>query len=133
FHAASSSSVVRLARLDGPSTRPRQHIVCPRNSTPATRARHISRIRVHHIRGSWPFSVKYDGLRRFSIGTSSASGLRIVLRTTLVFAALALSIACSGGSESSPSAGPRHVTLLHASYDPTRELFEEVNASFARH
>src|SRR5262249_34235081 len=31
-----------------------------------------------------------------------------------------------------PLAGPNDVTLLNVSYDPTRELYQELNASFVR-
>jgi sulfate/thiosulfate-binding protein len=43
--------------------------------------------------------------------------------------------ACSGsasGGGAAPGAELRQVSLLHVSYDPTRELFEEVNTAFAR-
>ncbi|MFO0686012.1 MAG: sulfate ABC transporter substrate-binding protein [Sandaracinus sp.] len=60
-------------------------------------------------------------------------------RTFFLFSLGLLAAACSGGG-STPSAtgagsgaAPRHVTLLHASYDPTRELFEDVNRAFAAH
>jgi sulfate/thiosulfate-binding protein len=36
-------------------------------------------------------------------------------------------------SSSSPVAAPRAVTLLNVSYDPTRELYEEINAAFRKH
>ena len=38
--------------------------------------------------------------------------------------------ACSGAGD---GAAPRAVELLNVSYDPTRELYQEVNAAFARH
>jgi sulfate/thiosulfate transport system substrate-binding protein len=40
-------------------------------------------------------------------------------------------LACSG--RSSPGSGARRVTLLNVSYDPTRELYEDFNAAFARY
>jgi sulfate/thiosulfate-binding protein len=60
----------------------------------------------------------------------SAGGLKVSnpmrpLRVAAVFALLALG-ACSQGPES-------EVTLLNASYDPTRELYEDVNLAFAKH
>lgn len=53
--------------------------------------------------------------------------------TPLLVFALALSAlaACQGRSSSGAAAG--HVTLLNVSYDPTRELYVEFNAAFARH
>jgi sulfate/thiosulfate-binding protein len=49
-----------------------------------------------------------------------------------VFAAL-LTLGCSSGTSApAPSEeAPRSVELLHVSYDPTRELFEEINTAFA--
>ena len=37
------------------------------------------------------------------------------------------------GSALSASAQPKEVTLLNVSYDPTRELYQEFNAAFAKH
>ena len=50
----------------------------------------------------------------------------------LPFAALALAggLVAAAGPARAAAAAP--VTLLNASYDPTRELYEEVNAAFAR-
>ena len=39
--------------------------------------------------------------------------------------------AASGGD--GEGASPRAVTLLNVSYDPTRELYQEVNEAFRRH
>ena len=53
-----------------------------------------------------------------------------------IVAAFAGAIACGGGSRSTTSATgsvPREITLLNVSYDPTRELYREFNAAFARH
>ncbi len=52
--------------------------------------------------------------------------------------ALAATIACgggqpSGGEEGAGTSRPAEVTLLNVSYDPTRELYEEFNAAFAKH
>jgi sulfate/thiosulfate transport system substrate-binding protein len=44
-------------------------------------------------------------------------------------AALVFSVACGGGGDSGASSS---VTLLNVSYDPTRELYQEVNAAFAK-
>jgi sulfate transport system substrate-binding protein len=60
------------------------------------------------------------------------------VRSSSLFALLLflVSLGCSGGSSapsgSSAPAELRHASLLHVSYDPTRELFEEVNTAFAR-
>jgi len=48
----------------------------------------------------------------------------------VVIAALALLAGC--GAPGGPSHGG-HVTLLNVSYDPTRELYEDFNAAFARY
>ena len=57
----------------------------------------------------------------------SASGPRGVA----VAAALLLAFAACGGEGGAPGAGAPGVTLLNVSYDPTRELYREVNAAFA--
>ncbi len=56
----------------------------------------------------------------------------------LACAAAALSTACGGGnsapgSANSPASAAAEVTLLNVSYDPTRELYREFNAAFAKH
>jgi sulfate transport system substrate-binding protein len=51
-----------------------------------------------------------------------------VSRPTVVSVALAALLACACGRDGDG----KSVTLLNASYDPTRELFEDVNAAFAR-
>ena len=42
---------------------------------------------------------------------------------------LAAALACRGNAGGNPS---EQLTLLNVSYDPTRELYEEINAAFAR-
>jgi sulfate/thiosulfate-binding protein len=60
-------------------------------------------------------------------------------RTALVLLLTGVGGACGGGSAPAEnraaqgSAPPASVELLNASYDPTRELYVEVNAAFARH
>jgi len=51
--------------------------------------------------------------------------IRTAIRFATVFAILAVG-ACAKGPTS-------EVTLLNASYDPTRELYEDINSAFARH
>jgi sulfate transport system substrate-binding protein len=53
------------------------------------------------------------------------AGPRIRLKVAVVAAALMVAT-CSNEPSS-------EVTLLNASYDPTRELYEDINAAFARH
>jgi sulfate transport system substrate-binding protein len=53
-------------------------------------------------------------------------GLQVSLVSLLLLAA------CNDGSGASGSAGAGAVQLLNVSYDPTRELYEEVNAAFAK-
>ena len=50
-------------------------------------------------------------------------------------AAAALPAACGGSSptDTAPASAPAEVTLLNVSYDPTRELYREFNAAFAKH
>src|SRR5690606_14079476 len=73
----------------------------------------------------------------FTRSTSSAPGasLRIpLLLTTLL--GIGLSAACGSGSarsESAPAGTPASIEILNVSYDPTRELYAEFNAAFARH
>jgi sulfate/thiosulfate-binding protein len=54
---------------------------------------------------------------------------RTVTTLGAALAALALGSGCSGSSAA--QAGP--VTLLNVSYDPTRELYRDFNAAFAKH
>jgi sulfate/thiosulfate transport system substrate-binding protein len=56
----------------------------------------------------------------------------------LAFAVAALYAACGGGNTApgaanAPASAPAEVTLLNVSYDPTRELYREFNAAFAKH
>jgi sulfate/thiosulfate transport system substrate-binding protein len=57
---------------------------------------------------------------------------RITAPAAIATTALALAVlsACGGPGE---SAGGRRVTLLNVSYDPTRELYEDYDAAFARY
>jgi sulfate transport system substrate-binding protein len=65
----------------------------------------------------------------------------INLRQTMFLLASAvagLSVACGGGNPApgganTPGSAPAEVTLLNVSYDPTRELYREFNAAFAKH
>jgi sulfate/thiosulfate transport system substrate-binding protein len=50
------------------------------------------------------------------------------MKSGLIVAALAVLAGCSGNS-----GGSKGVTLLNVSYDPTRELYQEYNAAFAKH
>jgi sulfate/thiosulfate transport system substrate-binding protein len=41
---------------------------------------------------------------------------------------------CGGGAaDTLPDGRPTYVEILNASYDPTRELYQDFNAAFARH
>ena len=53
-----------------------------------------------------------------------------ILLTALLM--LPLSACSDGGGEAGDGGKARQVTLLNVSYDPTRELYQEVNAAFAR-
>src|SRR5688572_22612235 len=46
-----------------------------------------------------------------------------------VFAAAA----CGGGDADGEAGQPASITILNVSYDPTRELYQDYNAAFARH
>jgi sulfate/thiosulfate-binding protein len=50
------------------------------------------------------------------------------MKSGLIVAALTLLAGCGGNS-----GGSKGVTLLNVSYDPTRELYQEYNAAFAKH
>src|SRR5687767_12826432 len=55
------------------------------------------------------------------------------MRTLMVLATVAAT-ACGGSTSDTTSAGARSdVTLLNVSYDPTRELYRDFNAAFAKH
>lgn len=51
------------------------------------------------------------------------------LRPLAVATLLLIAAGCGGGSTGSGSPGP--ITLLNVSYDPTRELYRDINAAFA--
>jgi sulfate/thiosulfate-binding protein len=59
---------------------------------------------------------------------SRPTGIRAAI--TLAIAAMA---ACSGQPGNAPPSTTGDVTLLNVSYDPTRELYREFNAAFAKH
>jgi sulfate/thiosulfate-binding protein len=62
--------------------------------------------------------------------TSAFPWRRVALGVALCVLALGVLAACQGGSESPHAA---RVTLLNVSYDPTRELYVDFNAAFARY
>ena len=71
---------------------------------------------------------------------SSLADKQHYLPAALVVAALTIALVGCGGSSkgalsrgASASGGKPAVTLLNVSYDPTRELYAEFNAAFARH
>ena len=55
----------------------------------------------------------------------------------LVFAGLLVAalVGCSGSSSGPGGAAnrPQAIELLNVSYDPTRELYRDINAAFAKH
>jgi len=57
--------------------------------------------------------------------------VRAAALALVVIPALTVLSSCNAGSESPPDA--KRVTLLNVSYDPTRELYAEFNAAFARY
>jgi sulfate/thiosulfate-binding protein len=60
--------------------------------------------------------------------------IRTFIRAATVLTAFAAMAAC-GGRQQQTAGGtaPAEVTLLNVSYDPTRELYREFNAAFAKH
>jgi sulfate/thiosulfate transport system substrate-binding protein len=63
--------------------------------------------------------------------TAGRSGWATILLGSLLMAGFALIIiGCSKGTNSKET---NHPILLNVSYDPTRELYEDFNAAFARH
>jgi len=62
----------------------------------------------------------------FGLSRGPAIGAAAALVLLFLFAEI------SSSSSSSLVAGPPAVTLLNVSYDPTRELYEEVNAAFVK-
>ncbi len=62
------------------------------------------------------------------------SGLRTLRRLLALAAGAALLVASTGcGSPQQSGAGGAEVTLLNVSYDPTRELYSQYNAAFAKY
>src|SRR5688572_21546696 len=60
--------------------------------------------------------------------------IRIFMRAATVLTVLAATAACGGRPKQTPQGtAPAEVTLLNVSYDPTRELYREFNAAFAKH
>ena len=75
---------------------------------------------------------------RSGLGVAPAAGNHAMSRTlggAAILAAAALILGgCTGKGSDSADAGVRDsVTLLNASYDPTREFYEEYNRAFAAH
>ena len=58
---------------------------------------------------------------------SKQSALSILCVLALTFLA-----ACGGSSDDAGDGASKHVTLLNVSYDPTRELYRDLNAEFAK-
>jgi sulfate/thiosulfate-binding protein len=59
--------------------------------------------------------------------------IRSFIRPAIVMAALAAMAACGGQPGNAPPSTTGDVTLLNVSYDPTRELYREFNAAFAKY
>jgi sulfate/thiosulfate transport system substrate-binding protein len=65
---------------------------------------------------------------------SAREGHRCIPLPRVLVMALALGLLTVPGCGGRPGAGPDgHVTLLNVSYDPTRELYRELNRAFAEH
>ena len=80
--------------------------------------------------------MQYAPLSRRLPGRAAAARPVVAFALALAIGTLALA-GCGGGSEEAPAGAPgaaarEPVTLLNVSYDPTRELYQEVNAAFAR-
>jgi sulfate transport system substrate-binding protein len=58
---------------------------------------------------------------------------RVLARTALALGVLAVAMLLSCGGPAETGAGAKRVTLRNVSYDPTRELYVEFNAAFARY
>jgi sulfate transport system substrate-binding protein len=63
------------------------------------------------------------------LGAGSEKAKRIHAQAARVSLLLPLALVLGGGL--SGQAAPKAVTLLHVSYDPTRELYQDVNTAFA--
>jgi sulfate/thiosulfate-binding protein len=66
-------------------------------------------------------------------GTSARMERRLAVSGASLLCIAALALASGGCGESDGSSAGGEITLLNVSYDPTRELYQEVNAAFARH
>ena len=56
-----------------------------------------------------------------------------MLRRSLFIALVGIAVSLAAGAEHTLRAQGKPATLLNVSYDPTRELYQEINAAFARH
>ena len=78
--------------------------------------------------------VTYDGACVEKNGALLMTSIAATRRKFLVLAlALATTAACGGAEQQSTPSSSGDVTLLNASYDPTRELYREFNDAFAKH
>lgn len=58
--------------------------------------------------------------------------MKTMLKRALAMLSAAAAIGLAGAAEAqSPAKQPKSVTLLNASYDPTRELYDQINPAFA--
>jgi ABC-type sulfate transport system substrate-binding protein len=87
---------------------------------------------------SWPRAYQGKTPPSSAAGTEPVKYARYLVFASLLASALALT-GCSGGQSASNSGGSAKgdakpaITILNASYDPTREFYNEFNASFAQH
>src|SRR6185436_11487274 len=57
---------------------------------------------------------------------------RLIFSSSLTVLLLGAIAGCNSATSASSPAGKKPVTLLNVSYDPTREFYQEFNASFAQ-
>lgn len=78
------------------------------------------------------FSFSSTGLERRSLLLASLASIALTLVGCNKSSASAGTSGASSGSAAAAPAAPTEVTLLNVSYDPTRELYTDFNAYFAK-
>src|SRR5512144_99030 len=68
--------------------------------------------------------------RTWRWGAPVAAAITFGFMGTMLFSSARSAVAVAGSAAASPV---KEITLLNVSYDPTRELYQDFNAAFAKH